>query len=309
MRSIDFGFRELEIFCKVVELESFSKAADAVFLAQASVSERIASLEKKIGARLLDRLGRKVIPTAAGELLHKHATLILEMKETAQLEMEKFMGLEQGEIAMGGSTIPGEYILPDLISRFHKKYPHLSVSLTIADSREIESRVLAGGLEIGVIGSPSPHANLICQKLWADELVLAMPAGHPWARRKSVSVRELREAPFILRERGSGTLTILEGYLRDSGEDGTSGFQVSARLGSSTAVKEGIKSGLGLSILSSRAIDTEVKAGHLKGIRIKEFTLSRNFFLIRNRLRIASPSCKAMLDFLLASLDAVGSEI
>ena len=308
MRSIDFGFRELEIFCKVVELESFSKAAEAVFLAQASVSERIASLEKKIGARLLDRLGRKVIPTAAGELLHKHATLILEMKETAQLEMEKFMGLEQGEIAMGGSTIPGEYILPDLISKFHKKYSHLSVSLTIADSREIESRVLAGDLEIGVIGSQSPHANLICQKLWADELVLAMPAGHPWARRQSVSVRELRETPFILRERGSGTLKILEAYLRDSGEEGTRGFQVSARLGSSTAVKEGIKSGLGLSILSSRAIDTEVKAGHLKCIRIKGITLSRNFFLIRNRLRIASPSCKAMLDFLLASLDAVGNE-
>lgn len=308
MRSIDFGFRELEIFCKVVELESFSKAAEAVFLAQASVSERIASLEKKIGARLLDRLGRKVIPTAAGELLHKHATLILEMKETAQLEMEKFMGLEQGEIAMGGSTIPGEYILPDLISRFHKKYSHLSVSLTIADSREIESRVLAGDLEIGVIGSQSPHANLICQKLWADELVLAMPADHPWARRKSVSVRELRETPFILRESGSGTLKILEGYLRDSGEEGTSGFQVSARLGSSTAVKEGIKSGLGLSILSSRAIDNEVKAGHLRGIRIQGISLSRNFFLIRNRLRIASPSCKAMLDFLLASLDAVGSE-
>jgi DNA-binding transcriptional LysR family regulator len=257
---------------------------------------------------LLDRLGRKVIPTAAGELLHKHATLILEMKETAQLEMEKFMGLEQGEIAMGGSTIPGEYILPDLISRFHKKYSHLSVSLTIADSLEIESRVLAGDLEIGVIGSQSPHANLICQKLWADELVLAMPAGHPWARRESVSVRELRETPFILRESGSGTLKILEAYLRDSGEDGTSDWQVSARLGSSTAVKEGIKSGLGLSILSSRAIDSDVKAGHLKGIRIRGISLSRNFFLIRNRLRIASPSCKAMLDFLLASLDAVGRE-
>ena len=96
MTTIDFSFRELEIFCKVVELESFSKAAEAVFLVQASVSERIASLEKKVGTRLLDRMGRKVIPTAAGELLHKHATLFLEMKETAQLEMEKFLGLEQG---------------------------------------------------------------------------------------------------------------------------------------------------------------------------------------------------------------------
>jgi len=249
MPTIDFSFRELEIFCKVVELGSFSKAAEAVYLVQASVSERIASLEKKVGTRLLDRMGRKVIPTAAGELLHKHATLLLEMKETAQLEMEKFLGLEQGEISMGGSTIPGEYILPALISKFNKKYPYLSVKLKISDSRDIEKRVLAGQLELGVIGSKSTHPNILSQQLWEDKLVLAVPVNHPFARRKSVSLKELMETPFILREEGSGTLKILEAYLRDSGEDGTNAFQVSARFGSSTAVKEGIKSGLGLSIL------------------------------------------------------------
>jgi DNA-binding transcriptional LysR family regulator len=301
MLDIDFSFRELEIFCKVVELESFSRAAEAVFLVQASVSERIASLENKIGIRLLDRLGRKVIPTTAGELLYKHAILLLEMKETAQLEIESFLGLKQGEISMGGSTIPGEYILPDLIGRFNKKYPHLSVKLTIADSGEIENRVLAGKLEIGVIGSKSPHANLLCQKLWEDELVLAVPARHPWARRKTISLRELRNTPFILREEGSGTLKILEAYLREAGEDGINGLQVSARFGSSTAVKEGIKSGLGLSILSARAVETEVKAGLLKALKFEELSLSRNFFLIRNKLRIASPSCKAMHDFLLST--------
>jgi len=300
MLIVDFSFRELEIFCRVVELESFSRAAEAVFLVQASVSERIASLEKKVGTRLLDRLGRKVIPTAAGELLYKHAVLLLQMKETAQQEMEKFLGLEQGEISMGGSTIPGEYILPDLIGRFNKQYPHLSVKLIIADSSEIENRVLAGEIEIGVIGSKSLHANLLCQKLWQDELVLAVPAGHPWARRKAVSLQELREAPFILREEGSGTLKILEAYLRDCGENGTNAFQVSARFGSSTAVKEGIKSGLGLSILSARAIETEVKAGLIKALKVKGLAMSRNFFLIRNKLRIASPSCKAMHDFLLS---------
>ena len=301
MLNIDFSFRELEIFCKVVELESFSKAAEAVSLVQASVSERIASLEKKMGTRLLDRLGRKVIPTAAGELLHKHATLLLEMKETAQLEIERFLGLKQGGISMGGSTIPGEYILPDLIGRFKKKYPHLSVKLTIADSSEIENRVLAGQLEIGVIGSKSSHANLLCQKLWEDELVLAVPIRHPWARRKAVSLQELHKIPFILREEGSGTLKILETYLRESGKEGTSALEISARFGSSTAVKEGIKSGLGLSILSARAIDTEVKAGLLKALKVEGLTMSRNFFLIRNKLRIASPACQAMLEFLLAS--------
>jgi len=301
MPNIDFDFRELEIFSRVVELESFSKAAEAVFLVQASVSERIASLESKVGTRLLDRLGRRVIPTAAGELLHKHAILLLEMKETARLEMEKFLGLEQGEISMGGSTIPGEYILPSLIGQFNKTYPHLSVNLTISDSGNIEKLVLAGNLELGVIGSKSLHPNILCRRLWEDELVLAVPARHPWAGRKAVSLKEIREAPFILREEGSGTLKMLEARLRESGEDGVEALHVTARFGSSTAVKEGVKSGLGLSILSARAIETEVNAGLLKALKVNGLTMSRSFFLIRNKQRIASPACQAMLTFLLAS--------
>lgn len=299
MPGIDFSFRELEIFIQVVEKGSFSKAAEAVFLAQASVSERIGSLEDKIGTKLLDRLGRKVIPTAAGELLYKHAALLLEMKDTALSEMEKFLGLEQGEVSMGGSTIPGEYILPALIGRFNQKHPHLSVKLIISDSGDIEHRVLAGELELGVIGSKSSHPNLSSRKLWKDELVLAVPGRHPWARRKVVSLRELREAPFILREEGSGTLKILKTYFRESDSDLDS-LHITARFGSSTAVKEGVKSGLGLSILSARAIETEVRSGLLKALRIEGLSMSRNFFLIRNRLRIASPSCRAMLNFLLA---------
>jgi DNA-binding transcriptional LysR family regulator len=303
MSSIDFNLRELEIFSRAVELESFSRAAEAVFLVQASVSERIASLEKKIGVPLLDRLGRKVVPTAAGELLYKHAILFLEMKETAQLEIERFMGLKHGKISMGGSTIPGEYILPDLIAKFNKQHPHLAVKLFIADSSEIENRVLTGKLELGVIGSKSQQANLLCRQLWKDELVLAVPAQHRWARRRTVSLQELWEAPFILREEGSGTLKILDNYLRKSVSNGSNSLNVIARFGSSTAVKEGIKAGLGLSILSGRAIETDVRAGLLKALKVRGLSMSRTFFLIRNRLRTASPSCQAMLDFLMMTAD------
>ena len=105
MSSVDFDLRQLEIFCKVVELGSFSRAADAVFLAQASVSERIATLERMVGTRLLDRLGRRVEPTKAGELLYKHAVLMLEMKKTARIEMESFLGLKQGEIKLPKSSL------------------------------------------------------------------------------------------------------------------------------------------------------------------------------------------------------------
>jgi DNA-binding transcriptional LysR family regulator len=296
--SIDFDLRQLEIFRKVVELESFSRAAEAVSLAQASVSERIATLESMLGVRLLDRLGRMVVPTKAGEILYKHAVLLLEMKKTASLEMLAFLGLEEGEICVGGSTIPGEYILPKMICRFREKFPKITVTLIIADTHDIEKRVLEGGIELAVVGSKGKEARLAYYELWRDELVLAVPFNHPWGDREEVALEELPTAPFILREPGSATLLTMEGYLSPLGLDT---LQVVARFGTSSAVKEGIKAGLGVSILSSRALKTEIETGILKTLKIKGVSMERRFFLIKNRKRAASPLCHALFDFLIAS--------
>ncbi len=297
--TIDFDLRQLEIFRRVVELGSFSKAADQVFLAQASVSERIANLESSIGVKLLDRLGRQVLPTRAGELLYKHAVLLMDMKSTACLEMQNFLGIKKGAINIGGSTIPGEYILPEIIGGFHEKYPLVSVTLKVADTSEIEGLVLKGDLELGVVGSKSSHKNIIQYELWQDELVLAIPANHKWANRKTVTIEEISDQPFIIREAGSGTLEIINNYFRASGSNKAASLNVVACFGSSTAVKEGIKSGLGISILSSRALDTELKAGILKSLQLKALKMSRSFYLIRDRRRIPSPLSRAMLDFLI----------
>jgi len=299
--SIDFDLRQLEIFRKVVDLKSFSKAAKEVFRAQASVSERIATLENMVGTRLLNRLGREVVPTKAGELLYKHAVLLLEMKRTASLEMESFLGIKRGEIHLGGSTIPGEYILPNVIGQFCRQYPSLSVTLTVADTGGIENRVLTGDLELGVVGSKSSERSLILHELWKDELVLAVPAKHRWAEKSEISTEELGEEPFIFREPGSGTFKILDGYLRSAGTKGLTALKPVAWFGTSTAIKEGIKGGLGVSILSSRALDTELRTGILKALKVRNLPMSRRFYLIRDRRRIASPLCQALIDFLFAT--------
>lgn len=301
--SIDFDLRQLEIFCKVVDLKSFSKAAEAVFLAQASVSERIATLESTVGTRLLDRLGRQVVPTKAGELLYKHAVLLLDMKRATAQEIQDFLGVKRGEIHIGGSTIPGEYILPKVLGPFQKKYPLISVALTVADTKEIEGRVLESNLELGVIGSRSSKKNIIHDELWHDELVLALPAEHRWADKNEISVEELSKEPFIMREAGSGTLRIMEEYLHPYGSEGIGSLNIVAYLGTSTAIKEGIKAGLGVSILSSRAMETEIKAGILKALKIKGLSMYRNFYLIRDKRRIMSPLCQTMLDFLKGTSD------
>ncbi len=299
--SVDFDLRQLEVFVKVLELGSFSKAGEAVHLAQASVSERIATLENMVGAKLLDRMGRTIAPTKAGDLLYQHAHRLLEMKKTACFEMQDFLGVKQGEIRIGGSTIPGEYILPRVIGRFSKEYPLITVSLTVADSEEIETRVLEGEFELGVIGRKSSNKNLASHELWEDELVLALPSTHRWAGKKEILIQEVVQEPFISRELGSGTLKSMEPYLQRAGLKGMDSLKVVARLGTSTAVKEGIKAGLGISILSAIAIETELKAGVLKALRVKGIPMSRHFYLIRDKRRTASPIARSLINFLIAA--------
>ena len=298
---VDFDLRQLEIFVKVVELGSFSKAGEAVHLAQASVSERIATLENMVGAKLLDRMGRTVSPTKAGELLHRNAQRLLEIKKAARLEMQDFLGVKQGEIHIGASTIPGEYILPEVIGGFAREYPLIRVILTVADSKEIETRVLEGDFEFGIVGRRSLTKKLLTHELWEDDLVLVVPSKHRWASKKEVTAQELADEPFISREVGSGTLSSLEGHLQHAGVKGISALRVIAHLGTSTAVKEGVKSGAGVSILSSRAVDTELKAGVLKSLKIKGLPMSRHFYLIRDRRRTISPLCCTLIDFLMAA--------
>jgi DNA-binding transcriptional LysR family regulator len=127
-----------------------------------------------------------------------------------------------------------------------------------------------------------------------------VPRNHHWAKKKEVDIKELSNEPFILREVGSGTLRIIEEYLGPSASKIIDSLQIVARLGSSTAVKEGIKAGLGVSVLSSRAIETELETGSIKALQIKGVSLLRKFYLIMDKRRTVSPICRAMLDFLIA---------
>jgi DNA-binding transcriptional LysR family regulator len=295
---MDFDLRQLEIFRKVVELGSYSKAAESFHLAQASVSERMASLERMVGTKLLDRIGRAIGPTKAGELLYKRAVKHLELKTQTCLELEEFLGIQKGTIDIGGSTIPAEYILPRLIRRFRKDYPHVIVKLRIGDSDEISRQVSEGMLEFGIVGSRGKTKGLQYKEIWKDELVLVVHPSHRWTRQGAISLKELCQEPFIQREGGSGTRQMLERRLRSEKSSGFNALQVVSQLGSSTAVKEGIRHGLGVSILSRRAVDAELKAGTLKIVRLKNLSIHRSFFLIRDRRRTQSPLCRALFEFL-----------
>jgi len=295
---VDFDLRQLEIFCKVVELGSFTQAAEAVHLAQASVSERIANLERVVGAPLLDRLGRETVTTAVGQRLYERAVELLAAKRSISLEIEGLLGVERGTLLVGASTIPGEYILPERIARFRESSPGVLVRVLAGDSTEVIGMVERGDVELGFVGSASDRESLGFEPIWDDRLVLAVPAGHRLAGRKSIRVDQLRDEQFVMREPGSGTRQTIERALGESGSGEAPELAVVAELGSTAAVKQAVVQGLGVSILSRRALDLEIASGAVRALRVQRLPLDRHVYLAVDERRTRSPICERFVEFL-----------
>ncbi len=294
---------QLKIFCKVVELKSFSKAGEAVFLSQPTVSSHIKDLEEHLCTPLVDRLARSVVPTKAGELLYGYARRLITLRDEAEAAMAAYLGQKRGKLILGGSTIPGTYLLPRLIGRFVQEYPDVQVSLSVGDTAEIMEKITEGEIEIGIVGAQDRGFPLLQQiPLVQDELFVVVPKDHRWARRQSITVAELLEEPFIARELGSGTLRAIERVLREAGFH-LSQLRIVAQMGSTEAVRQGIKNRAGISILSVMAVEEDLQAGSLKTLSIKELDFKRHFYLTRHIQRTPSPICRTFIEFLSAEFN------
>ncbi len=287
----------LKVFCKLVELKSFSKAGEAVRLSQPTVSSHIKELENYFGVQLVDRLSRQAVPTKAGELLYGYAHRLTALRDEAEAAMAEFLGQIKGRLTIGGSTIPGGYILPRWIGLFAREYPLVRVALMVGDTAEILNRIAEGELDIGMVGAQSDDRRLLQVPLVEDRLCLAVPPGHPWARKRSVPIAALCGEPFIVREQGSGTQRTVEAHLAAAGIQ-TSALRISAELGSTQAVLQGIKNGAGIAIVSTLALADDLEAGSLKRVAIEGLDLKRQFYLTRHRQRTPAPVCRAFVDFL-----------
>ncbi len=287
----------LQIFCRVVELRSFSKAAKAVYLSQPTVSSHIKDLENHFDCKLVDRLGREVIPTKAGSLLYDYATKIIALKKEAENALTEFQGKIKGHLTIGGSTIPAGYILPPLLGKFKEDYPGVVVTLIQGDTGRIIMDTLRGNVELGIVGAKAQEAQLVQKKIIDDEMFLIVPQQHRWATKRHVAMDELVTEPFIMREPGSGTRKSMEQVL-EKADQPVGSLNVVAEMGSTEAIRQGIKAGVGVSILSECAVREELAAGSLKKVKIQGVSFRRAFYLTVHRHRTQSPLCRTFIKFL-----------
>jgi len=287
--------RRLEVFCKVVELRSFTKAAEAILLSQPTVSEHIRTLEEMLGEKLLDRLGREVFPTAGGQILYRYAYKMLQLREQAIQAIATYRGDLSGQLILGASTIPGTYVLPKIVGSFKALYPSIQLTLKILSTGEIVEAVLRGDLEVGLVGSKSKDRRSKTEEIFSDELVLTVYPEHPWSSRDEVGMEELYGEHFILRQRDSGTRIVMNQILEAHGFELSKLFVV-AEMATTEAIRQSIKARIGISVLSRQAVDEDLQQGYLVAVSIRGIRFHRPFYLIQRENRQLSPLCEAFLE-------------
>ena len=290
--------QQMEALIFLVEEGSFSHAAKRMHLTQPALTKNIRNAEDYLGAPLVNRSSSGISLTPEGKIVYDYARHIVKLRDEAR---EKVLALREnigGNIYASASTIPATYILPRALSQFRKNHPDIMIYIKTADSEDAMNMVLENEAELGFIGKKPLNKKLIAEPLWKDRLILAVPKAHPWGKKKSVTLKELLAEPFILREKGSATRDLFEACLKESKSISLSQFNICGELGSSEAIKEAVIAGLGVSVISTHAVQRELSQGLLFEIPFQECRMERNFYLIYKRQFDFRPVHKIFIEFL-----------
>lgn len=291
-------FKQIEAFVNVVKYKSFSKAADAMYLSQPTVSTHINTLEKELGVRLIDRRGKETSPTKQGMILYKYGVSMINTREKAIFSMNRTAHQIEGILEIQASSVPGEYMVPSLMAKFRERYPLVKFYLEQSDSSSVEANLLAQKGEIGFMGY-RPAGNLVFEKLMSDQVVLIAPNDERFQgiEGQRIQIRDIINEAFIWREQGSATRRQFEDRIGSLGFNPKQ-MNVVARVNSMEAIKQAVGSGLGVSIVSRIAAESNPDPRILV-FEIKELNFEREFYLAWNKSVPISPTAEAFKDFVL----------
>lgn len=289
--------RHLQTFVIAAESQSFTRAAEFLGLTQAAVSQHVAALEKELRTALFDRGPRSVALTDTGRRVYEHAKQILELVDAIQRDAGQQPSAVSGTIKIACSTVPSEWLLPELLVRFRELYPDVQESVSVSDSAAAIHAVESGAAEVGLVGELPRAANLCAKSIAQDELTLVVAPDHEFARNKSIRPHELCGQSLIIREPGSGSRRCIEQALSKAGLS-TADLKFSMEVNSNDAIRAAVECGVGISFLSRRAIAREIQDRRLIPVEIEGSRAVRDLYLITNPQRLPTRVVRAFLDFL-----------
>jgi len=272
----------LKVFRSVALNLSFTKAAQELFISQPAISKHIQELESEFHTRLFDRMGNKISLTHAGQLLLDDCEPILKGYQKLDFDMNAIRKKYNGELRIGASTTIAQYVLPEILADFINRYPNTSVSMLSGNSREIETALLSDRIDIGMVEGIISQPQLKYSTFMNDELVAIVNSKNQLCQKEEISLSELRELPVVLRERGSGTLDVIENSLQKHGMS-LSDMNIVMYLGSTESIKQFVGHSDSIGIISVRSVSKEILRGDYKIIELQDTKLERQFRFVEKR--------------------------
>jgi DNA-binding transcriptional LysR family regulator len=288
--------RQLRAFCEVVERKSFSQAAERLGVTQPAVSLQVRSLEKRLGAQLLDRSGRRVELTESGTKLYRAAQRLLALEAEIEGELAgDATGALDGTLEIGASTGPGGVVLAQLLCEFAQDHPQIHVALSVFDTQTVVERVAERTLELGVVGAAPRHRGVEYEPFLRDTVVLACPPGHPFAG-KTLTLAQLKNEQLIVMQDGAGVRAMIEDELRNAGLR-LRDLDVRLELGLQESVTSAVRGGYGVTFISRSSVENDLAAGTLVEARVEGLRLEREILLVRASGRAETRAARAFVDF------------
>lgn len=293
-------FRQLETFVEVSKLKSFSKAAEKLFITQPTVTNHIQNLEKELGTILINRFGKNITLTDAGNLLYKYAINILNSCEMAKFDLASYQGKIQGHLHIYSSSVPRKYLLPQIIKNFLGAYPGVSFTISDKDSKKVTKGILDGETDFGIVGAKYKSNNLEYINLMEDQLVLVTPntSKYPEENFSTISKDRLLQDNLLFREEGSGTRSLIEQVFQESGIS-MDKLNISAYIEDTETIKELISLGVGIGFLSQKAVINDLNLEKYKAFYIEGLDFIRKFYFVYHKNRQLSPLNETFKNYLL----------
>lgn len=290
------NLKQLEAFVEVAEGGSFSKAAKNLYLTQPTISAHIASLEKELGVRLFVRNTKEVNLSAEGNTLYKYASQMVDLEKRIEEEFGEQKKLGRQCVTIAASTIPSQYLLPRILTRFNEKYPGEQLRIMESDSARVVNLVVDHMVDIGFTGTVLEKKHCKYLPFYKDELVIITPNTEVyWKRQENPEdISWILEEPVIMREEGSGTRKEAEKQLRNAGYR-PEHLNVIANIENHETIKKSVGSGMGVSILSKLAVADKVNDGSILSFSIPGADRGRDINVVYNKNYQLSVSAERFL--------------
>lgn len=269
----------LKVFHAVASRLSFTKAASELFISQPAVSKHIKELEEEVGTKLFDRDGNTITLTPAGAVYRDTTLPIFDIYRNVETEIAALSGEMSGTLRIGASTTVSQYILPEMLSLFKKRYPLINLEVKEGNTEDIENELLKKNIDIAIIEGHTKRTEISYVPLLKDELVLVCNSRNTLARKTILTRADLLQQKFVLREEGSGTLDVIR-YALKQVSISLSDLPVEIRLNSTESIKSYINHSQCVGLLSVHALRNELKNNELAIVDVEGLSIPRFFHII-----------------------------